>query len=38
LPGSVRVADGPPGVHSVAVAGEAGIEVLQPASSQASMD
>jgi hypothetical protein len=38
LPGSVRVADGPPGVHSVAVAGEAGIEVLQPASSPGSMD
>jgi Glyoxalase-like domain len=29
LPGTVRVADGPPGVHTVTVAGEGGIEVLR---------
>jgi hypothetical protein len=31
LPGTVRVAGGAPGVHSVAVAGAGGIEVLRPA-------
>jgi hypothetical protein len=29
VPGTVRVVDGPPGVHSVTVAGEGGVEVLR---------
>jgi hypothetical protein len=29
LPGSVRVVDGPPGIHAVAVAGAGGTEVLR---------
>jgi len=29
LPGTVRVTDGPPGVHSVAVAGAGGVEVVR---------
>jgi hypothetical protein len=30
LPGTVRIASGPPGVHSVAVAGDAGAQVVRP--------
>jgi hypothetical protein len=38
LPGTVRITGGPPGVHSVAVAGAGGIEVLQPARAPESAD
>ena len=38
LPGTVRVTAGQPGVHSVAVAGAGGIEVLQPAPAGGSID
>ena len=38
LPGTVRVTAGPPGVHSVAVAGAGGIEILQPAPAGGSID
>jgi hypothetical protein len=29
LPGSVRIVDGPPGIHAVAVAGAGGVEVIR---------
>ena len=38
LPGTVRITGGPPGVHSVALAGAGGIEVLEPARPRGSVD